>query len=334
MHKAAGKATTRGVTMKDVARAAGVSSATVSYVLNNLNKVTPEVDAHVRRIAQELGYTRNTLATALKTGRRNVIGFVVPSLLSPVFPEIVRAVQQRAQDYGFATFVVESSQGGENEAAATLWQHGVDGAIAVLEARPQMTQAPLFPIVVLDRVVDGLDSVMCDHFRGGALMAQTILSLGHRRIGLLSGQQDMSSSRERRAGLLKGLGADVMPVWEYVAPLETELPQDIVARLAENSVSMIACVNDVVAYAALCALKRLSIAVPQQVSVIGFDDMQLAASPLVDLTTVHQSLADMGRHAVDLLMRRLEDPAAPLETRVLPVALRLRGSTCRMIEAA
>lgn len=335
MQETARKSAGRSITMKDVARAAGVSSATVSYVLNDLNKVSAEVDAHVRRVAQELGYSRNTLATALKTGRRSVIGFVVPSLLSPVFPEIMRAVQQRAQDYGLATFVVESCLGGESEAAAILWNHGVDGAIAVLEARPQMTQAPLFPIVVLDRTVEGLDSVMCDHFQGGLLMAETIGALGHRRIGILSGNPEMQSSQQRRAGLLAGLlaglgaGLDgkIEVIWECIVPLETELPPEAVARLAQNEVSLIACVNDVVGYAALSTLKRLDIAVPSQVSVLGFDDMLLAASPLVDLSTIHQSLAEMGRQAVDLLVRRIETPQAPIETRVLPVRPQLRGST-------
>lgn len=327
MQEMARKSAGRSVTMKDVARAAGVSSATVSYVLNDLNKVSAEVDAHVRQVAQELGYSRNTLATALKTGRRSVIGFVVPSLLSPVFPEIMRAVQQRAQEHGLATFVVESCLGGESEAAAILWNHGVDGAIAVLEARPQMIQAPLFPIVVLDRTVEGLDSVMCDHYQGGLLMAQSIRELGHRRIGLLSGNPEMQSSQQRRAGLLAGLDGQTEVIWDCIVPLETELPPEAVARLAQNEVSLIACVNDVVGYAALITLKRLGIAVPSQVSVLGFDDMLLAASPLVDLSTIHQSLTEMGRQAVDLLVRRIETPQAPIETRVLPVRPQLRGST-------
>jgi LacI family transcriptional regulator len=121
--------------------------------LNDLNKVTPEVDAHVRKVAQDLGYSRNRIAAALKTGRRNVIGCI---FLSPVrFPEILQAVQRRAEEHGYATFVVDSGRGGgrEEEAAQVLYRHGVDGVVAVLDARPKIVSEPLFPIVVIDRHV-------------------------------------------------------------------------------------------------------------------------------------------------------------------------------------
>jgi LacI family transcriptional regulator len=122
--------------------------------LNDLNKVTPEVDAHVRKVAQDLGYSRNRIAAALKTGRRNVIGCIF-TLASPVFPEILQAVQRRAEEHGYATFVVDSGRGGgrEEEAAQVLYRHGVDGVVAVLDARPKIVSEPLFPIVVIDRHV-------------------------------------------------------------------------------------------------------------------------------------------------------------------------------------
>jgi LacI family transcriptional regulator len=126
----------RSPTIKDVAKAAGVSSATVSYVLNDLNKVSPEVDALVRRVASEIGYSRNNAARALKTGRNNIIGCILPTLTSPVFPEIAKAVQLRAEKHGYATLVIDSGNEPmrEERVVNTLARHGVDGAASELSS--------------------------------------------------------------------------------------------------------------------------------------------------------------------------------------------------------
>jgi LacI family transcriptional regulator len=322
----------RSPTIKDVAQAAGVSSATVSYVLNNLNKVTPEVDAHVRRVAGELGYHRNRAATALKTGRSHAIGCIVPSLVSPVFPEITQAVQMRAEELGFATFVVGSGGGEQREAQAakTLSRHGVDGAIAVLSTRSRIVDAPLFPLVAIDRQVPGLDSVQADHHAGGRMMAEHAIALGHRKVGLLSGHQDLASSRQRRDGFVEAARGRLDIVWDVHVPLLSTLPPEAVEAIVRRDASLIACVNDLVAISALSVLRKKGIEVPGEVSVIGFDDMQWSAWPLIDLTTIRQPLAELGRRAVDLLVRRLNDSQSAIENVVLPVSLVQRASTAAL----
>jgi LacI family transcriptional regulator len=324
----------RSPTIKDVAEAAGVSSATVSYVLNNLNKVTPEVDEHVRRVAAELGYQRNRAAAALKTGRSHAIGCIVPSLSSPVFPEISKAVQQRAEELGFATFVIDSGAGEarEAQAARTLFTHGVDGAVAVLSVNSRIVDPPLFPLVAIDRRVAGLDSVQADHHAGGRMMARHALKLGHRRVGLLSGEQDLASSRERRAGFLEAARGRLEIAWDVPVPLLSTLPPQAVEAIRRKDVSLVACVNDLVAISALSVLRKERIEVPAKVSVVGFDDMQWSAWPLIDLTTIRQPLAELGRCAVDLLIRRLNDPQSRIENTVLPVSLVQRGSTAPLLD--
>ncbi len=321
----------RNPTIKDVAQAAGVSSATVSYVLNNLNKVTPEVDAHVRRIANELGYHRNRAATALKTGRNHAIGCIVPSLVSPVFPEITQAVQQRAEELGFATFVIDSGAGElrEAQAARTLLKHGVDGAVAVLSTHSRIVERPIFPLVAIDRQIAGLDSVQADHHIGGRMMAEHAIALGHRKVGLLSGEQDLLSSRQRRDGFVEAARGKLNIAWDIEVPLLSTLPAEAVNAVGRKDVSLIACVNDLVAISALSVLRRNGIDVPKQVSVIGFDDMQWSSWPLIDLTTIRQPLAELGRRAVELLIRRLNDPQSDTENVVLPVSLVKRASTAR-----
>lgn len=322
----------RSPTIKDVAETAGVSAATVSYVLNNLNKVSPEVDRHVRRIAAELGYQRNRAATALRTGRSHAIGCIVPSLSSPVFPEITKAVQQRAEELGFATFVIDSGAGEarEAQAARTLFKHGVDGAVAVLSINSRIIDPPLFPLVAIDRQIAGLDSVQADHHAGGRMMARYALELGHRRVGLLSGEQDLTSSRQRREGFIQAARGRLDIAWDIQVPLLSMLPQEAIEAIRRKDVSLIACVNDLVAISALSVLRKEHIDVPGEVSVIGFDDMQWSAWPLIDLTTIRQPLAELGSRAVDLLVRRLNDPQSAIENVTLPVSLVQRASTAML----
>ena len=319
----------RTPTIKDVAKAAGVSQATVSYVLNNLNKVTPEVDAHVRRVARELGYSRNRAARALKTGRNNVIGCIMPSLLSPVFPEIAQAIQQRAEEYGFATFVIDSglqTATREAEAIRMLADHGVDGAIAVLGSPRAAADRPTLPLVVIDQPMEGMDSVHADHRAGGRLLAEHAVGLGHRRVGLLSGLQSLYSSRERREGFIEAAQGRLEIAWDIEIPLVPSLPPEAIDALGRRDATLIVCVNDLIAMVALSALRQARIHVPEDVSVMGFDDMQWSGWPLLNLTTVRQPLGRLGRDAVDLLMRRLDTPDVEISNIVLPVSLVSRGS--------
>ena len=321
----------RSPTIKDVAKAAGVSAATVSYVLNDLNKVSPEVDELVRRVAAEIGYSRNNAARALKTGRNNIIGCILPTLNSPVFPEIARAIQRRADEHGYATLVIDSENEPAREARVidTLVRHGVDGAVGLLHANFDMASAKKLPLVSFDASFDRLDSIKADHYAGGRVMAAHAIAMGHERIGLLSGHQDLASSRERREGFMDEARGRLTVVWEVYVDLLPQLRAEAVDAIARQDVTMIACVNDLVAIAALSALKTVGLSVPKDVSVIGFDDMQWSSWPLIDLTTVRQPLELLGAEAVDLLIDRLENPAAPRINRILPVELVLRGSTAK-----
>jgi LacI family transcriptional regulator len=322
----------RNPTIKDVATAAGVSSATVSYVLNGLNKVTPEVDALVRKVAAEIGYSRNNAARALKTGHHHLIGCILPTLTSPVFPEIAKAVQRRAAEHGYATVVVDSGNQPmrELEVIETLSRHGIDGAVALLHPSFPISTPPQLPMVSLDASFPGLDSIMANHVEGGRLIAEHIIALGHRRVGLLSGFQEHTSNRERRQGFVEGAGDRIDLVWEVQVELVPELPASAVDAIARREVSTIVCVNDLVAIGALSAIKSLGMNVPEDVSVIGFDDMQWSRWPLISLTTVRQPLDTLGERAVDLLIERITTPGGALSTEVLPVELVVRESTGRI----
>ncbi|WP_424930299.1 LacI family DNA-binding transcriptional regulator [Amaricoccus tamworthensis] len=318
------------VTIRDVANAAGVSLATVSYVMNDLDKVTPEVDSLVRRVAKELGYSRNRAAVSLKTGRHNVIGCILPTLVSPIFPEIAEAVQSYAETQGLATLLVNSGDTPEREAEALriLAEHGVDGAIAVLH--PNYSEAgtkPPFPIVTIDSALPGLDCVQADHEAGGRLIAEHAIRLGHKHIGLLSGGGDVASSLQRSKGFVDAALGQCEIVWEQTVPLTAALGPEAKKSMARREVSLVVCVNDLVAIGALSALRDLDIDVPGEVSVIGFDDIGMSAWPLIGLTTVHQSLPDLGRSAVELLVGRIGGDTSPRKITMLPVSLVERQTT-------
>ncbi len=317
------------VRIKDVAQAAGVSSATVSYVMNGLGKVTPEVETKVRKVAADLGYFPNRTAMALKTGRHRVIGCLLPTLVSPIFPQIAQAAQAHAEALGFATLLIDTGDQPrrERDALRRLADFGVDGAIAVLDSSTGHP-LPKFPVVTLDAPFPGCDVVQADHFAGGHLMAEAAARMGHRRIGLLSGAPAIASSRARRAGLLEGAqrhGLDLR--WEREVPLSVDLTPAARTALAGHEVSLVACVNDMVAIGALSAARDLGLRVPDDLSVIGFDDIAMASWPLIGLTTVRQPLLDLARGAVDLLLRRIEAPERPLTSLVLPVGLVERATT-------
>src|SRR5690606_27644979 len=186
---------------------------------------------------------------------------------------------------------------------------------------------PQLPMVSLDAPFPGLDSIMADHVAGGRLMAEHVVGLGHRRVGLLSGFQEHASNRERRQGFVEGAGDRIDLIWEVQVELVPELPASAVEAIARREVSVIVCVNDIVAIAALSAIKSLRMNVPEDVSVVGFDDMQWSHWPLISLTTVRQPLDTLGERAVDLLVDRIGGADAPTKWERLSVELVVRSST-------
>jgi len=315
--------------MRDVAAEAGVSLATVSYVMNGLDRVSPEVAARVRAAVDKLGYERNRAAHALKTGRSNVIGCILPTLLNPIFPEIAKAVQAEAAAHGYATILIDTGDDpkAEDEALRQLAAFGVDGAVAVLRQDFPAEERPAFPVTLIDTPLAGFDRVQSDHYAGGRLIADHIAALGHRRVGLLSDVTAIPSSRDRRAGLIDGAKGRFEIVWEEKVRLTAELGPAARAAIGGRAASLVVCVTDLIAISALSTIHDLGLAVPGDVSVIGFDDMHVSGWSLIGLTTVRQPLAELGRTAVDLVLRRIAAPDTAPETRRLDVSFVERRTT-------
>jgi len=315
-------------TLKDIARAAGVSIATVSNVVNGTKPATPEVLERVQSAIAALGYVPNPHAQTLRTGSSRTLGLVVPDLTNPYFPALVQAVETTARALGYVLIVMDAGNDAEreHEALTLLAGYRVAGVVwvPVDEGRPL---AWPYPIVTVDRPVPGCDTVAADHHQGGRLIAQHAAARGHRRIGLLTGPRHLPSAMLRRDGFLSALAAGSEVAWELDVPFSSDLPAAVRARLRQPDCSLVVCANDAVAVAVVRHAREAGWRVPDQLAVIGFDDVPWADFVDPGLTTVRQPLAELGTQAVTMLQRRIDDPNRAIQQQTLSVELVVRRST-------
>ena len=313
--------------LKDIARAAGVSIATVSNVVNGTKATTPAVEHRVLAAIERLGYRADPHARTLRTGASRSLGLVVPDLTNPYFPALVQAIETRARELGFVLIVMDAGNDAEREteALSLLASYRVAGVVWVPVEHERSLDWP-YPIVTVDRAVPGCDTVVADHVQGGTLVGQHVLALGHRRIGLLSGPRTLPSAAERRAAFLEAVAGRAEIAWELAVPFSSELTSEVAARIAEPDCSLVVCANDAVAVAVLRAARDAGLRVPDDLSVIGFDDVPWADFVEPALTTVRQPLPELGRNAVTTLHARIADPERALHRETLPVALVERHS--------
>lgn len=303
---------------------------TVSHIVNGTKAVRPEVRQRVLESIQELDYQPNRSARALRTKQNSTIGLIVPDLTNPFFPELIETLELEARRQGYATLLINSNRDIEVERQGfrLFSQHGVDGVIWCPHNVHLRLEKPPFPVVVIDRPQKAFDSVSADHYGGGKLQGEYALEQGHEFIGVLKGPQTFVNAKERYKGLIAALGK-IDPTWQFEVPfsLLLELPPKVVTKLKENEVSLIIATNDVVAIAALRTLHEMGRRVPEEVSLLGFDDTVWATLVYPALTTVRQPIADLATCAVTTLLKRIREPEREIEHITLPVNLVYRQTT-------
>jgi LacI family transcriptional regulator len=319
-------------TIRDVAERAGVSIATVSYVLNGTGKVSATTADRVRACVEELGYRANSVAVAHRTGRSRTIGLAIADLTNPFFPEFARGVHRAAAENGFSVFLLDAQGCDEHELEGLemLSDRVPEGLIWVPVGRDVLSSRPAplpFPVVTFDCELPDFDSVNADVRRGGQLQAEVIASQGHRRLGLITGPEWSDTGRLRRAGLLDALPPDCELVWEFPLDYSTHIPVSVRREILRHHVDCVVTANDIQAIGLLQLYRDAGRRVPDDVSVIGFDDIDLAARISPGLTTVHLPVATLGRTAFDVLLDRIKNPDLPRQRRRLDVAMTMRGST-------
>ena len=322
-------------TLKDVAKAAGVSIATVSYVLNGKGSVSKEVSSQILGIVKEMNYQPSRKAQAMRTGYTKVIGLIVPDITNPFYPELIQSVESSARAKGYAVILVDCQDDPAfaGDAFAALSQQDVDGIIWCPggESTPPEFRKNC-PLVTIVNPLEGYDGVSADDRKGARLAGELVVAMAHRRIAMLNGLQSIPTSVERRAGFLEAAGQDVEVIWEVEVPYSRELSAQArellnAEDLAEAGITMIVTANDMIAIETIRVLQRQGVIIPDEISVMGFDDIPWATVVNPPLTTISLPIAEMGAEAVDILLQKLgPSPTRGVTQRILDVALVQRES--------
>jgi DNA-binding LacI/PurR family transcriptional regulator len=332
----------RPVTIADVARRAGVSTATVSRVLAGIGHPRPTMVAAVREAAAELDYRPSSVARSLRTRRTRTLGLIVTDIRNPFFPEMVQAADEAARARGYSILLGSAAydEGRAMDSLNLMVDSRVDGLIVATSQLSDASWAWLaaspVPVVVANAEPRELPLtvVVSDNRAGARLATEHLLGLGHRRIAWVRGLASFTADEPRVAGFrdaCRAAGLSRAAAVELRGDGQVGGGERIVGELLDRhpDVTAVACHNDLTAIGVLRALRAAGRQVPGDVSVVGCDDIAAASWVVPALTTVGQQKTELGRIAVDRLVGALDDPgAAPGPATIrLPMTLQVREST-------
>ena len=303
------------VSIKDVAREAGVSHATVSRALRGSPLISPDTTERVQAMARKMGYSVNAVARSLVTGRTHTIGVVVTSIADPFVGGVVAGIEAIAHQRGYSTILATCHADPEIEKrmVASLRERAVDG-ILVTSSRVGEEYLPMLtlmkvPIVLLNnqRPGDYAYSVTIDNVGSARRAVEHLLELGHRRIAYIGHSNGYASDRDRRQGYELALhSAGIEPDPRYILPADSTPESGAQAASVLNALeprpTAIFCYNDLTALGVLAWARQQGLAIPHDWSVVGFDDLFLSQHLHPPLTTVRQPMLEMGRMAAEVLV--------------------------------
>lgn len=330
--------------MREVAERAGVSVTTVSHVINNSRPVNPQTRHRVEEAMQTLGYQPNVLARSLRRGVTHTIGVILPDSTNPYFAEVVRGIEDTSFDQGYSVILCNSDNDLDKERHYTnvLVEKQVDGIIFVAAGLSSENiyalQVRGVPLVLVDRHVPEVlvDNVLTDNLLGGRLATNHLIELDHRIIGCISGPKGVRLSSERIDGYrqaLKSAGISLDPRMIVEGDFQYQSGYEGSKALFNQQPSptaIFAC-NDLMAIGVYRFAHENNLNVPEQLSIVGFDDVRLSAYTNPPLTTVHQSKHEMGSKAAKLLMERIADQDLEPRQEILATNLIIRGSTAALL---
>ena len=327
-------------TIRDVAEQAGVSTTTVSHVVNRTRKVDPRTAARVEAAIDALGYRPNALARSMRRGRTHTVGIVVPDIANPFFGDLARSLEDHMFEAGYSAIICNSDGDEDKEARYldVLLSKKVDGLLLIAASQPSEGLRHLVesgpPTVVVDRELGDLpvSQVMVENHRGGYLAGRHLLELGHRDIAVIAGPGGTGTSARRLEGFRHAIDEAGLSIRQ-----ERIFRGDF--RAASGRAAMdgwlqggapptaVFAENDLMAVGALSSAHASDVDVPVDLSVVGFDGIAFGADVTPPLTTVAQSTNDVATTAIEMLFERLRDRAAPPRRVELPVSLLVRGSS-------
>jgi LacI family transcriptional regulator len=326
--------------MKDVARMAGVSTSTVSHVINNDRFVSEAIREKVEAAVKSLNYAPSALARSLKLNQTRTIGMLITASTNPFYSELVRGVERSCFERGYS-LVLCNTEGDEqrmNRNLETLMQKRVDGLLLLCTETHQpspeiMQRYPSVPTVMMDWApFDGTSDLIQDNsLLGGDMATQHLIDKGHTRIACITGPLDKTPARLRLEGFLVAMDRAGLPVpdgYQITGDFEFsggfEAMQSLLAQKDRPQAVFIG--NDAMAVGAYQALYQAGLRVPDDIAVVGYDDIELAQYMTPPLTTIHQPKDELGELAIDVLIHRIAQPGLQPQRLQLTPVLMERGS--------
>jgi LacI family transcriptional regulator len=333
-------------TIRDVAQLAGVSPTTVSYILNGTRYVSPETEARIRTAIKELNYKPDYIARSLRAKRTMTVGMIVSDITNPFYADIVRGAEDAlsARHYSLVLCNTDEAPTRELEALNLLHQKKVDGLIAVAtgtnaEAFYEILDSGL-PIVLVDRCIPGdrLCTILVDDEQGAYEAVELLIQLGHRRIGLIMGKAGISTTDHRRNGYEKALqaaGISIEPDLEQTghSTIEGGAAAARVLLDLDPPLTAIFATNNLMIVGLFLTIKQRGLRCPEDIAVVGFDDVVWLSAFSPALTTIAQPSYDLGSQAAELLWKMMDEKKAAIPCQVvLPAQLVIRESSGREIK--
>lgn len=313
------------ISIKDIAKTAGVSHSTVSRALGDSPLVSAQTKARIQRLAREMGYSPDAQARSLVMGRTQTVGVVVTTIADPFIAEIVQVIERTARDHGYSVILASSDAQPEREIAAVEMLHSkrVDGVVVTSSRIGALYQDYLdrlsVPVVLVNSHSEQRGpytfSINVDNRHGACLATKHLIELGHRRIAYITGPSDHSDDLDRLVGYREalnqvGIGFDPSLVVSgngRASGGESALPT--LSALA-NPPTAVFCYNDMTAIGLMRAARQAGLEVPQKLSLVGFDDIPFASYVQPSLTTIAQPKAKMGARALEMVLDLMSDPGS------------------------
>ena len=333
------------VTIHDVARKAGVSINTVSRVLNARPDVNATTRAHVWDVIGQLGYRPNHLARSLVRRASRTLGLVVTDCTNPNSARQVRVIQQTIREQGYALMIFDTQENEaiEQSALSVLDEYAVEGVILTPAATTSEALMPFvqrLPVVLLNREVPGLDScdaVLNDNATGIADAVRHLTAMGHTRIAYVTARRAISTVRDRLYGFRTALAAAGIPAYEELiieAEMSIAAAAAVTRPLLAHAPTAILAYNDLMAVGVLSAVLDAGLRVPEDIALVGYDDIAYAPYLRVPLTTVAQATDDLAAAAACLLLERIAGATDPPRRVIIAPQLRLRASSSHYVRGA
>ncbi|MEG9487381.1 HTH-type transcriptional repressor PurR [Mannheimia indoligenes] len=317
-------------TIKDVAKQAGVSTTTVSHVINKTRFVAEDTTKAVWEAIKTLNYSPSAVARSLKINTTKSIGMIITTSESPFFAEIVLAVEEFCYSKGYSLFLCNTQHKPEKieNHLDMLIKKRVDGILVMCSEYTDNSfdifETTNIPKVIMDwGMTDSRADMILDHgFDGGYLATQHLIESGHKEIAVITGNLDKEIARTRFEGVKKALSDAGLPLrdeWIQEGDFEPEGGYECMNNLLKNKElpTAVFCFNDVMALGAISAITEKGLNVPQDISVIGYDNVHSSRFYAPPLTTVHQSKSRLGAAALELLLERIENNEKAKEPKVL-----------------